>query len=100
MLGVVSDGSVGGGGISPSLIVHRDSRQVAVGPGVAAVGGGGEANVGAAPDRIARHLKCADDGRAPRVGVRLNLGSMLAALVGEVVLAHFQQNGLRACRLR
>src|SRR5260221_9471670 len=97
MLGVVGDGGIGCGAVGSAFVVHGEAGEIAVVPGLAAVDGGGEADVAAAPTDAAgpsAHVEGAHNGVAPGKGVRLDFGFVIAVRVGEIVDADSYQRGL------
>src|SRR6516225_10196335 len=86
MLGIVSDGRVGGSTVCAILIIHRQVWQKAVGPGLTAVGGSRKTNIATAPayrPRTTGDVESRNNGRARGKHVGLNLGLVHAVGVRE-----------------
>src|SRR5208283_848154 len=98
MLQVVSDGCVTGGRVAATLIPLGKARQISVGPGNSAVSRCGPADVSTATAGYAGDLKRGHDRWAIRESSRLYFRHVLAASIGEAVLAELPKNALCAGR--
>src|SRR6202451_4042570 len=97
MLRVVCYGRIGGGAKSPALVVHRESREIAILPCFAAVGGSRKSYVAASPanrPRPPRHVKCTDNRISPRKRIGLDFGFVIAIGVREIVSADSDSGSL------
>ena len=81
-----------GGRVGSALEELSDSRQESIRPGCAAVGRSGEPDIGGTAILDASGLKCGHDGGPKRKCVRLDLGHVLAGLIGKGVSAELNQS--------
>src|ERR1035441_10387873 len=80
-----------------SLVVDRKAREIAVVPGLAAVGGGGESDVAAAPTDAAGpagDVERGHDGATPGEHIGLDFGLVITVGIGEIVDADSCQRSL------
>jgi hypothetical protein len=103
VLGVVSDRRIGGSAVGSAFVIDREAGEIAVVPGLAAVGGSGETNISTAPADAAGpagHVERGHNGVAPGEHIGLDFGLVIAVSVSEIVDTDSGQVGLSGSRSR